>query len=105
MAFVYFRFSDGNIFYSFYKIMIIILKSDFFLFFLFTDADCGRGFSLIEHFCVNLSMTQASPTDIPSSCQSIQAGQLTSPTPMMLFLLKVNFNLEQSFPNFLGITH
>jgi hypothetical protein len=62
--------------------------------FIFLDADCGRGFTRIENYCVNISREMAAPNDSPtilSRCQAIQAGQLQAPTQAMLFLLKVNF--------------
>ena len=59
---------------------------------IFVDADCGRGFTRIENYCVNISNEMAAPNDSPtitSRCQAIQAGQLQAPTQAMLFLLKV----------------
>ena len=66
---------------------------------IFADADCGRGFTRIENYCVNISNEMAAPNDSPtitSRCQAIQAGQLQAPTQAMLFLLKVFLSV---FPN------
>jgi hypothetical protein len=35
----------------------------------FLDADCGRGFTRMENFCVNVSVQTESPADIPARCQ------------------------------------
>ena len=74
------------------RLFLIALSPGLNQYYFFVDADCGRGFTRIENYCVNISNQMAAPNDSPtilSRCQAIQAGQLQAPTQAMLFLLQV----------------
>jgi hypothetical protein len=51
--------------------------------------DCGRGFSLIENVCVNLSVGFSNIAGMDSKCQEIGATVLTDSDSGFIFVIKV----------------
>jgi hypothetical protein len=64
-------------------------KNNFSILF-FSDADCGRGFTRLENFCVNISNVSGSAEKMLKNCVVIGATYLQSTTKDLLLLIRVN---------------